>query len=322
MKWTDDQQIELFDKHRWPRKPYCTDDLAEGLRIRTLKHARRRRYIQANPLYLRVWSIYDIDRPGAVLAWEDANLLPPSWAAINRENRHAHLAWGLAVPVLIDGAGARDAPLRYLCAIESLMREKLRADPSYSGLITKNPEHPEWETIYGPRRAWDLQELAEYLPGLEQHRPKRKAAEVGLGRNVTLFDHLRTWAYRNVRQYKGGGLSAWNAWLSLCNTKALLRNGDFDSPLDGREVWHVAKSVAKWTYKHFDVEASDVRFSQLQAHRGSKGGRKGMLSRWGDNEDKQASARLMAASGLSQRAIAEELEVDKMTVNRWLKSPV
>ena len=74
---------------------------------------------------------------------------------------------------------------------ESLMREKLQADAGYSGLITKTPGHARWMLLRGPRRAYDLDELAEYLPGLEKHRPKRRAEEVGLGRNVTLFDALR-----------------------------------------------------------------------------------------------------------------------------------
>jgi hypothetical protein len=163
---------------------------------------------------------------------------------------------------------------------------------------------------------YDLHELAEALPNIEKYRPKaRRAEEVGLGRNVSLFDDLRHWAYRNVRQYKGGGLSGWNAWLSLTNSKALVRNGDFHRPLDGREVWHVARSVAKWTYQHFDIDASDVRFSKIQAYRGQLSG----VARRASSEGQRADARIMAAAGMTQRAIAEELGVDKMTVNRWLK---
>lgn len=150
------EQIDLFDASRWPRRPYCTDDLAAGLRIRSLKQALTKPYIQANPPHLRVWSIYDIDRPGGGLAWEAANLPPPAWSSVNRENAHAHLVYGITAPVLVDGLGARDAPLRYLCAVESMMRERLQADPGYSGLITKNPAHPLWRTLRGPRLAYDL----------------------------------------------------------------------------------------------------------------------------------------------------------------------
>ena len=328
---TAEQQQSLFEPHRWPRRPYYSDDLEAGVRIRSLRQAITKPYIQANPPHLRVWSIHDVDKPycnpergtfhsSAVLAWEDANLPPPSWAAVNRENGHAHLVWGLSAPVLVDGMGARDAPLRYLCAIEALFREKLGADPGFSGLITKNPAHPLWKTLRGPQLLYELWELADALPDIEKYRPKRgRVEEIGLGRNVELFDHLRHWAYRNVRQYKGGGLGGWNAWLSLVNSKGLVRNGDFTHPLDGREVWHVAKSVAKWTYQRFDIEASDARFSKLQAHRGQLGGKASGQARKAASEDKRASARIMAAAGMSQRAIAEELGVSVGSVNAWLR---
>ncbi|MDD4913341.1 MAG: replication initiation protein [Sideroxydans sp.] len=314
----------IFDeKARFPHHPYCTDDLSAGIRPRNLLSAIKKSYIQVNPPWLRVWSIHDCDYEGAAYAWEDANLPPPTWSCINGENAHAHLVWGLRAPVLVEGMEARDAPMRYLCAVESMMREKLHADPGFSGLITKNPTHPLWKTLYNGT-IYDLGELAEYLPDIEKHiNRKRKPAEVGLGRNVTLFDSLRHWAYRNVRQHKGGGLSAdgqaqaglqgWNAWLSLCNCKALERNGDFNHPLDGREVWHIAKSVSKWTYKNFDVEASDARFAKLQALRGKASGK----ARLSANEDKRASARLMRARGMSLRDIAAELNVSKSVIGNW-----
>ena len=263
------QQIDLFDPSRWPRRPYCTDDLAAGLYIRSLKQALTKPYLQANPPHLRVWSIHDIDRPGGGLAWEAVNLPPPSWSSVNRENAHAHLVWGLNAPVLVDGIGARDAPLRYLCAVESMMRERLQADPGYSGLITKNPIHPLWRTLRGPQLAYELSELAEYLPDIEKYRPKRRAPEeVGLGRNVALFDQTRKWAYKAIRPYWGGGLDGWNAWLSSANNRALVYNADFKYPLDGREVWHVARSVAKWTWRNTTAKG----FSAWQVAQGRKGG--------------------------------------------------
>jgi hypothetical protein len=166
--------------------------------------------------------------------------------------------------------------MRYLCAVESLMRERLQADPGFSGLITKNPIHPAWQTLRGPRMFYDLAELAEWLPGLEKHIPKRgRVDSVGLGRNVTLFDALRKWAYESLRNYKRvGGLDGWNEWNSACRTHALDVNAELFGVrlLDGREVWHIAKSVAKWTWQHFDLEASDARFKALQSHRGTMGG--------------------------------------------------
>lgn len=310
---TEPEQLDLFAKERWPRKPYCSDDLEAGLKVRSLLSALKKPYIQANPPKLRVWSIYDVDRPGAAVAWEDAGLPPPSWASANRENGHAHLVWGLSAPVLMEAEDARRAPMRYLCAVEAAFRASLEADAGYSGLITKNPAHPLWRTLRGPRMAYELGELAEWVD-LPRHIPKRKPEQVGLGRNVTLFDHMRHYAYRTVRRYKQD-VRNFVIWQADLNTKALERNGDFQNPLDGREVWQVAKSVARWTWNRFDIEASDERFSQLQAHRSTLG----HAARWGDNESRQASARLMAAAGKSQRAIAAELGVALATIVRWLK---
>ena len=188
-------QLELFSSHRWPRRPYCTDDLENGIYPRSLASAIRRPYIQANPPHLRVWTIYDVDRAGGAIAWEDGGLPPPSWAAANRENGHAHLVWGLSAPVLVDSPDMRQAPMRYLCAVESAFRAQLSADTGYSGLITKNPVHPLWRTLRGPRIAYELGELADWVD-LPKHLPRRQPEQIGLGRNVTIFDLVRKYAYR------------------------------------------------------------------------------------------------------------------------------
>jgi hypothetical protein len=313
----DEQQLDLFGSaDRLPRRPYCSDDLEHGLRIRSLAQALSKPYLQINPPHLRVWSIFDVDREGAAVAWEHANLPPPAWAAVNRQNGHAHLVWGLSAPVLVDSPDMRQAPLRYLCAVESAFRDKLGADPGYSGLITKNPSHPLWRVLRGPRLGYELGELAEYVD-LPRHLPRRKPEQIGLGRNVTLFDWLRHYAYRNVKRYK---LEVRNfvVWQSHLNSRALERNGDFVVPLDPREVWHIVKSVSKWTWRRFDLEASDARFSALQAARGRRGGVASGEVRLAASEDKRASARLMRAQGMTQQAIADVLGVTQQAVSKWL----
>lgn len=309
------QNLDLFlDTSRWPRKPYCSDDKTAG-KIRSLEHALKQPYIQANPPHLRVWSIFDVDRVGGALAWEDAGLPPPTWSACNTENGHAHLVYGLTVPVLVDSPDMRQLPLRYLCAVEAAFRAKLDADSGYTGLITKNPAFPDWRILRGPRASFELGELAEYVD-LLKFAPKRKPEHVGLGRNVTLFDDLRHYAYQNVKGYKRAERCAYFEWQKDINDKAMTRNGDFPNPLDAREVRHIAKSVAKWTWRNFDVDASDAKFSKVQAHRGKLGG----LAKGAANEDKRASARLMKSAHpeMSSRSIAGELGVNQSTVVRWL----
>jgi hypothetical protein len=309
------EQLDLFNPSRWPKRPYCTDDLAHGLKVRSLDAALKRPYIQANPPHMRVWMIFDVDRQGGGLAWEEVMLPIPSWSAINRKNGHAHLVWGLRAPVLIESDEARRAPIRFLVAVEAAFRAALGSDPGYSGLITKNPANSAWDVLRGPRLDYDLGELAEYVQ-LPKHLPRRKPEEVGLGRNVTLFDWSRKWAYGRVLHHKTQSRN-FVLWQAELYEKAKSRNGDFVTPLTDGEVWHIAKSVAKWTWAHFSQEER----STWAAKRGKIGGKIGMETRWGNNEDKRASARLMAAAGRTQTEIADELEVTQKTISNWLKQP-
>jgi hypothetical protein len=151
--------------------------------------------------------------------------------------------------------------------VEAAFRAGLGGDDGYSGLITKNPKHPLWWTIQGPQLAYELGDLAEWVD-LERFkaRPGVKVAEVGLGRNVTVFDFVRLWAYKQVRHYHGlqGGFVLWQ---KAVYDRCMARNADFSKPMDTREAYHIARSVARWTWSRFDVEASDARFSKLQAFR-------------------------------------------------------
>ena len=305
-------QLELFQS-RLPSKPYCADDLASGLMIRPSATAARKKYIQANPPWLRSWLIFDIDRPGAAVAWDDALLPEPFWTSQNPENGHAHLCYGLDAPVLL-GHHDRQRPMRYLAAVEQAMRVKLEADPGYSGLITKNPTHKAWRTFWHPVGGlYCLDDLSEWLELPKFINKRDKPESVGIGRNVDTFDHLRHLAYRQVRGWKvQGGRGVYVYYLNHLHDHAQqYTHNEHPSPLDVRECHHIAKSVARWTWNHFDIEASDKRFSELQSKRGKMGGRPAM-------EDKQTSARLMCEQGFSKVAIARELGVHRNTVNNWL----
>lgn len=303
---------DLFDPDRWPRRPYCTDDFDRGLTIRDLRTAITKPYIQANPPHLRIWAIFDVDRAGAAVAWEDAHLPPPTWSAMNQKNGHAHLVWGLAAPVLACGQDARQAPQRYLAAIEAYYRDKLEADRGFSGLVTKNPAHDAWRVLRGPVQAYTLDELAEWLPGIERYIPKRNYAQAaeqsGFGRNVTLFRRLSDWSYRAIRSYWAD--APHNDWFTICLQKALEMNHDFSSPLHASEVRHIAKSVSRWTEQRF----SPSGFRDWQAAQARKGG----LARSKKYAGKRKAATEMREAGATLRAIADQLDVAERSVRRWL----
>lgn len=310
-------ETDLFgDLDRWPRRPYCTHDKEVGLRIRSFRRAVQMPYIQPNPPNRRAWVVFDIDHHDAENAWQRAGLPPPTWTTINTKNGHAHCAWGLNTPVLVAGLGARNAPMRYLASIESMMQERLGADPRYSGVITQNPGDLVWLTRRGPQLLYELSELAAHLPGIEQYVRKRKDVEpAGVGRNVMLFDNLRDWAYRAIRPFWGNGLQGWNGWLSMCNSRGLVYNADFSSPLGGKEVWHVARSVAKWTWQNTTKEG----FGEWQAAQGAKGGQASGKVRAAASENRRANALLMRASGMTQAAIAQKMDVHVNSVANWLR---
>jgi len=301
------EQLKLFEPTRLPHRPYCSDDLQYGVKIRPLVSALLHPYLQVNPPTLRFWMLFDVDREGAALAWEHANLLSPAWAAVNPANGHAHLAYALSAPVLV-AENARREPIRFLQGIEGAYRHALDADRGYSGLIAKTPTHSRWRTLYGLQRLWELGELAEY-GDVHKYIPRhaKKPEEYGLGRNCIVFEFLRQWAYRNIRAAKQRGNFV--LWLADCNNRCLVRNSDFLTPLDGREVWHIAKSVATWTWRRFDLAKSDERFSQRQAARGKASG----VVRLSASEENRASARLMRLQGHSSREIATKLNVNQ----RW-----
>jgi len=303
--------LPLFCAPRLARRPYCTDDPATGLRIRGCEQALRHSHIQANTPALRFRLVFDIDRPGAIFAATDANVAPPNWFAENPVNGHAHAGYELELPIVTSEAG-RDAPVRYAAAVEHAYRRALGADRGYSGLICKNPTHDRWWTHVHRVQPYDLGELAEWVD-LPKKLTPRQAEETHLGRNVTLFDKLRAWAYRNVKRFERRA-----EWSLACHAKAGELN-TFETPLHASEVLHVARSVEKWVWTRFDTDASDKRFSEKQSYRGKKGGQASGKARAAASEDKRASARLMRSQGKTQAAIAAELGVHVNTVANWLK---
>ena len=107
-------QLDLFCSGL-PRRPYAVDQLGHRLLITSAPRAMRQRYIQVNPPWMRVFLVFDVDRQEAALAWEDADLPPPLWTAVNRENGHAHSGWALDAPVLLGSVPVGGEILRQEC---------------------------------------------------------------------------------------------------------------------------------------------------------------------------------------------------------------
>lgn len=316
-------QLSLFSE-RLPRRPYCTDDLSTGLKVLPLQAALERRYIQFNPPAMINWLVYDIDRayPGFENEWR--MVAPPNIIVINPKNQHSHYLYGIASGICTTSAG-RDAPRRLLSAIDEGYRHELDADQGYARLVCKNPLSQAWQVEVLREDLYDLHELAEYVDldaAVERIKRKPKQQQIGIGRNCALFDSLRAWAYRWIKDYQQGvGSDRWHA--------AVLEKAEslniFTTPLPSSEIRATARSVAKWTWMHYTgrMSASSLTadgltpeaFSLLQSNLGKMG----MAKRWGDHSVKREQALQMANNGMKQKDIAAALEVSQGTISNWLK---
>lgn len=299
-----------FSFDNLPRKPYCTNDFQYGLLIRPQKKALEHNYIQLNPPCLQWALTFDLDYPGAAIVPETDKLPRPTYTVINPENKHAHIIYRLAAPICTTDA-ARMKPLRYAAAIENAFCKRLFADVNYSGLIAKNPWKTEkWEVWDNGNLAYDLDYLADALwLDKEKYEPlKRKWKPepdiVGLGRNCSVFETVRLWSYSAIREnWRPEGAEKWT---EAVFDKCIDVNTFFNVPLAFRELSSIARSIAKWTWRHF-------RPDELAAWHSRKG-RKGMEIRWGIRKP-EGIAMLIAGQGT--KGIKAALNVCRKTVNRW-----
>jgi len=249
-----------------PAKPYCADQLNYGLKIKERHEAIRHKHVQFNHPAKYRWITFDIDRPGAYFAAEEANLPEPTVISINPLNGHAHLSYLLEVPVH-NHANSPDAPLWYLAAIQRGFTRRLRADRRYSGLIAKNPLHQHWRTDWQALRPYPLDELADSLDKDDMAPFPQAEMEIGVGRNCSIFDSLRKFAYRLYTAAAKDGVLAFRKTLAL---EADQLNEQFTAPLSPAEIRGIVKSVAKWVWRKFSLE----KFSEIQRRRGKRGAAK------------------------------------------------
>lgn len=233
-------------------RPYCSDDLElYGLQIREKDRAIRSKLIQFNTPVFANFLSFDIDSETAGIDWYDAGGPPPNFVMQNPRNGHAHYLYALKSPVCVSG-NARTAPMRYLASIERALTHRLSADKGYSGLIVKNPLNDQWRTWSPTDHRYSLGDLWEYCDPQHATRPVRDREVRGIGRNCDLFDMLRFWAYDNVERARAE--STEQDWMLDVTARAVDLNANFSVPLVFNEMSAVARSVAKWTWRHYDAE--------------------------------------------------------------------
>lgn len=244
-------------------------------------------FLQANAETLHHWMLFDLDDPHAWFLPEERGLPTPTYIAVNRSNGHAHVGYLLETPVSFYDA-SRAGPIKFLVAVERGFTRRMGADFGYSGHLTRNPFHPQHETDW-QAGAYRLDELNDSLDPKDKRWVARSTETTGTGRNVTIFDEVRQYAYRQVLKFKKAGkdecafrqhLMDMASEVNRCNYK---KNG-----LVIAELFGIAKSVAKWTWAEFTL----AKFSAKQSAR--------IARRWSGKETAE-KLRPWDAEGISRR---------------------
>jgi len=319
-QFSPETSARLYDN--LPDHPYCANNLAQGLEIRTKKTAfHRYAYLQLNKYYATAYLSFDVDRGGAALAWEDADLPAPTFVTINPENLHAHLVYELYTPVLL-WENAHQHPILWLNAIKRAYTETLEADAGYSGLIGKNPNHTRWD-ILDFRSRYELVELSEAVGVQQRHFTPQKgfredfAAE---GRNNFLFELGRFYAYRKVHQCQSRGVLNRSVQTYISN----LNITEFPDPLQTNELRHIAKSLATWTwqnratisggYKRKTKDAADLHARQVQSAVTTNKARKAATE---EKIKKAIDTFLRNGKRITKAGIAQEAGVSRQAIQRY-----
>jgi hypothetical protein len=276
----DEPPTDLWDRIWLPRRPLATDDPITGLTRTSRTQALNRRLIETNPTALTSLLAVDVDHPDALIRalWDRADWLP-TVVTENPGNGHAHAIWALTAPVATTEYAHR-RPLALAAAVTEGLRRSVDGDPAFGGLITKNPLNQDWIAHWVTSHTYGLNELAGHLDDADLMPPAswrraRRRNPIGLGRNCTIFETARTWAYREARHHWGDPDGLHRA---IATTVRDL-NAGFSDPLPSSETRAIATSIHKWITTKSRIwkdgpATYEATFITIQSARGKKSGQK------------------------------------------------
>jgi hypothetical protein len=276
----DEPPTDLWDRIWLPRRPLATDDPTTGLTRTSRTQALDRRLIETNPAALTSLLAVDVDHPDALIRalWDRADWLP-TVVTENPTSGHAHAIWALTAPVATTEYAHR-RPLALAAAVTEGLRRSVDGDPAFGGLITKNPLNGNWSTHWVTSHTYGLNELAGHLDDADLMPPTswrraRRRNPIGLGRNCTIFETARTWAYREARHHWGDPDGLHRAITSTIRDL----NQNFSEPLPSSETRAIATSIHKWITTKSRIwkdgpATYEATFITIQSARGKKSGQK------------------------------------------------
>lgn len=227
-----------------PNYTRATDDFEYGTQIYRKENALKKKFISVNRLY-KSHIVIDIDIPNSTFLFEEKNLPVPTIITTNPINGHCHYLYEIKTPVIYT-ENARRRPQSFYESIDCSLTKALGGDPAYIGRITKNPIHPAWKVLQHNVK-YDLNDFQEYID-IRSHKEIKTV--FGEGRNCTLFDTTRHWAYSEVRLH-----NLFFKFMDTVESKVIELNeklfNDYEyGVLPYKEVNHISKSIGTWTWRH------------------------------------------------------------------------
>lgn len=267
--------IKRVDPQKWKEVPPLAElyhNLPTTLRCSTVKdstlfrkktdRANTYAYVGYNPPNITRYIVLDLDYCDALFAYYDNNAPLPQFIIRNPENGHCHYVYQLKDPVTFYGR-SRSAPIRLLTATEQALTALLNADRGFTGYLAKNALNRNHDTYITGVKPYTLNELSQNLDLESIENPSVSLNDHTYGRNSGTFDAVR------VQAYKIAGKLNYTELYNECLSLAESYNNRYDKPMSYNEVKGIAKSIAGYCKSQAYIRS----LSELQARKGSKGGK-------------------------------------------------
>lgn len=255
-------------------------------RRKTPKQATQNAYIGYNTPKVTTFIVIDLDYDGSIFAYHDAGIPRPQFVLKNPKNGHCQYLYRLKDPVSFF-KNSRQAPIDLLNAIEYALNDVLGGDKAFTGYLAKNALNSAHEVYYTGVEPYTLHQLAEYLD-LPTHKPTQAHNDEFYGRNDAIFNAVRHLAYKIA--YKCTYTQIYDQCMQWCEQF----NAQYSPNLPYNELKSISKSIAGYCTS----ERFRRQYSELQAVRGSKGGK---ASKRKPVPTSEASTEPWLAMGISRR---------------------
>lgn len=255
-------------------------------RRKTPKQATQNAYVGYNTPKVTTFIVIDLDYDGSIFAYHDAGIPRPQFVLKNPKNGHCQYLYRLKDPVSFF-KNSRQAPIDLLNAIEYALNDVLGGDKAFTGYLAKNALNSAHEVYYTGVEPYTLHQLAEYLD-LPTHKPTQAHNDEFYGRNDAIFNAVRHLAYKIA--YKCTYTQIYDQCMQWCEQF----NAQYSPNLPYNELKSISKSIAGYCTS----ERFRRQYSELQAVRGSKGGK---VSKRKPVPTSEASTEPWKAMGISRR---------------------